>query len=91
MFLKISISNITFCLTILFFIAVVKLVHLFPIQRAKMSPLTDFCSSLLRLNGNFPWRPSKITLAIMHHGIVVIWGSQTVDTVAIFVKVVCLA
>ena len=78
-------------LTILFLVTIVILVHLFSIQFTQMSPLTNFCT-ILGFDSSLPWPLCKVTLAIMHYGVVVIRTAKTVDRVAaVFVEVACFA
>lgn len=57
------------------------------VQGTEMFPLTNGCA-VLGFDGRLPWPLSKVTLAVMHYGSIVVWNAKTVDrSVAVFSKV----
>ena len=53
-----------------------------------MFPLTDGCA-VLGFDGGLPGQLSKITLAVVHYGSIVVRNAKTVDrSMAVFPKVV---
>lgn len=74
----------------LFLVAFIKQVHLLDIQWTEVFPRTDRCA-ILGFDGNLPWPLSKLMLAIMHNGLIVVGNAKTVDrSVAVFSEVVFL-
>ena len=58
------------------------------IHWTEMFPLTDGCA-VLGSDGNLPWPLSKVMLAVVHYGPVVVRNAKTVNiSVAVFSKVV---